>query len=741
LKRFKLIPAILLLAVLSHSQTQTVIGPGLFGQDLFDYLVTNYKTTSTLGYTDARDTMYSVIDIHDDSLLTCVYTGFTIALNPSLDPSTDAYQKGINCEHTWPQSMGADVEPQKSDMHHLFPCKDNVNSSRGNDPYAEIPDQDTDKWSRLDYYQTTIPTEYIDEYAEKENDAPQSFEPREDHKGDAARAMFYFNAIYRDVADTNFWNVQKDVLLQWHYLDPVDQQEYDRSNQIGTYQDNIANPFVLDSTLARRIWLYSESDEETKIIAHYMPWYQAPSVSGYWGWHWTMNHFNPNSIDAEGHREIASQYYPLTGPYDSQDDDILEYQVLLMKLSGIDGVTIDWYGIEDFYDYAINNQSTQALFNFIEMAKLSFSICYEDQTIGHMVDGGHINTNDVYTHGQDVMLYLQDNWFTTDSYLKLSDQPVLLTFGPQYYHSSNEWDTLFSVLDVEPAFFTLDNQLAPVSVGAFPWPPMWASVGGVLSETALNNYLSNFYQAAQSWEYLCASAFPAFHDIYQQAGLGFSYGYLDPQNGETFRNTLYTALENDPEIIQIVTWNDYGEGTIVEPTVEFGYQYLEMIQDVKRDSIDTTFPYTYADLDIPLQLFELRKFFATDNEVNQLLDSVFTLIVTGDLVEAVTIIDSLNTVAGIDMNESIPSKLTLHQNYPNPFNPTTTIQYELPQRSDVQITIYDLLGKAVLTLVSETQAAGYSSVQWDATNIPSGMYFYQIRAGDFVQTKKMVLLK
>ena len=162
--------------------------------------------------------------------------------------------------------------------------------------------------------------------------------------------------------------------------------------------------------------------------------------------------------------------------------------------------------------------------------------------------------------------------------------------------------------------------------------------------------------------------------------------------------------------------------------------------------IDTTFPYTYADLEIPLQLFELRKFFATDNEVNLLLDSVFALIVADDLVEAVTIIDSLNTVAGIDKNENIPSKLTLNQNFPNPFNPVTTIQYQLPERSDVQITIYDLLGREVTMLVSETQEAGYKAVQWDAINdqgqqVGAGLYFFQIKAGSFVQTKKMILLK
>jgi len=92
-------------------------------------------------------------------------------------------------------------------------------------------------------------------------------------------------------------------------------------------------------------------------------------------------------------------------------------------------------------------------------------------------------------------------------------------------------------------------------------------------------------------------------------------------------------------------------------------------------------------------------------------------------------------------NGLLPHEYSLSQNYPNPFNPVTTIQYSLPQRSDVQITIYDLLGKEVITLISETQDAGYKSIQWNASNVPSGMYFYQIKAGTYVQTKKMVLLK
>ena len=248
---------VLLALIISSGMSQTVIGEGLTGQELWDYVVTNYKTTTTLGYTNARDTMYAVIDLKEGNQLTGVYSGYTITLEDGVDPSTNSYEQGINCEHTFPQSMGAGDEPQKSDIHHLFPCKSNINSSRGNDPYAEIPDGDTEKWYRNDYYQTEIPTEYIEEYAEKYNPsdpAEERFEPREDHKGNAARAVFYFYSIYNDVADNNFWEIQKETLLNWHYYDSTDEIETERTWKIAEYQDGLPNPFVLDSTLARRIW-------------------------------------------------------------------------------------------------------------------------------------------------------------------------------------------------------------------------------------------------------------------------------------------------------------------------------------------------------------------------------------------------------------------------------------------------------------------------------------------------------
>jgi len=103
-------------------------------------------------------------------------------------------------------------------------------------------------------------------------------------------------------------------------------------------------------------------------------------------------------------------------------------------------------------------------------------------------------------------------------------------------------------------------------------------------------------------------------------------------------------------------------------------------------------------------------------------------------------------VLGIGDEAGIPESYALYQNYPNPFNPITTLRYDLPENSFVRITIYDLLGRKVKTLITQTQEAGFKSIIWNATNdngklVSAGVYLYQIRAGEYVQTKKMLLLK
>jgi hypothetical protein len=108
--------------------------------------------------------------------------------------------------------------------------------------------------------------------------------------------------------------------------------------------------------------------------------------------------------------------------------------------------------------------------------------------------------------------------------------------------------------------------------------------------------------------------------------------------------------------------------------------------------------------------------------------------------------ESLHPITSVDEeqasnNNSIVKSFDLYQNYPNPFNPKTTIKYQVPRLSFVTIKVYDVLGNEIATLVNEEKSLGNSKLEFSGTNLPSGIYFYRLQAGDFIKTKKMILLK
>jgi len=232
--------ALFLLPMLIQAQIHTPVFPDLTDDELLIAVQEEFLPENVLDFGMARDTMFSIIYNINDSLMG-VYSGHTIYLDPTEDPTQAAFMggasNGINTEHTYPRSKGAENGNAESDMHHLFP----TNS--------------TDIWFRNNQSQTNIPSSnIIDEFSESRNG---SFEPREEHKGNVARAVFYFYTMYRNQAnnaDPNFFNIQRATLLRWHQEDPVDLKEFDRTFQIASYQSNKPNPFVLDTLLAYRIY-------------------------------------------------------------------------------------------------------------------------------------------------------------------------------------------------------------------------------------------------------------------------------------------------------------------------------------------------------------------------------------------------------------------------------------------------------------------------------------------------------
>jgi hypothetical protein len=331
-----------------------------------------------------------------------------------------------------------------------------------------------------------------------------------------------------------------------------------------------------------------------RILAHYMPWYAAKPFSQAWGWHWTMGTFDPEGKYG-GPATLASHYRPIIGPYDSGDPNVLEYHTLLMKLAGIDGVVIDWYGTVDYLDYALNHRNCVLFVDQAAKAGLEFAICYEDQTIPKLVAAGRLESGKRLEHARRELRWVRENWCAKISYLKLGGRPVLLSFGHDGLNDP-EWE---QVVGAGPDAFAYlsEHQRRKGAAGAFDWPIPQI---GPKAQDEIN-------KRATHWPVGMAVAYPRFHDIYEEAKVHPSWGKIDDDHGKTFVSTLEKALRSGLPFVQISTWNDWGEGTMIEPSVEFGSRDLEVVQRLRRQFVDSDFAGKAEDLRLPYRLYLLRK--------------------------------------------------------------------------------------------------------------------------------------
>lgn len=228
--------------------------PELEAEALNVKLVETFTPTSVIDYAFARDTLFLKIDAVNRNL-SCIYTGLTLPIPEGSDPTQAVFlngdNNGINTEHTFPLSLGTENTPAESDMHHLFPSRVKTNGDRANLRYGESPDHITNKWYRDVVELNSKPTTDVDAYSELQSN--NLFEPRESVKGDIARAMFYIFTIYKPFVSEDYFTNQKSVLCDWHFADPVDEKEWQRTKNIAKYQGN-ENPFVLDCSVAQRLY-------------------------------------------------------------------------------------------------------------------------------------------------------------------------------------------------------------------------------------------------------------------------------------------------------------------------------------------------------------------------------------------------------------------------------------------------------------------------------------------------------
>ncbi len=263
----------LLLTTFSTAIYGQSIFPTLDGQELIDSVKAAYKPSSVpSSSTDYEDIIFGEIYKDAQDSLYGVYTDLRIYIGTTSNPSSPAGSAGFNIEHTWPKRFGAGGGNANKDMHHLTPVKSSVNNARGNYPFAEIDNADADTWYWKDFT-TSSPFGDLGLWSRRNKD-DEFFEPRDAHKGNIARAMFYFYTMYKDDVDDSedplFFDKHIPVLYQWHIDDPADSAEVARTWLIAAHQSGKPNPYVLDATLGIRAY-YPDSLATFPLISGFSP--------------------------------------------------------------------------------------------------------------------------------------------------------------------------------------------------------------------------------------------------------------------------------------------------------------------------------------------------------------------------------------------------------------------------------------------------------------------------------------
>lgn len=779
------------------------IFPGLTGAELIDSLQAHYSpdpAIDNLNYDACRDTMYAVIDNHNLQLED-VYTGYTIDLDPATsgDPSTYAYNHGINAEHTWPQSMFDSDEPLRSDMHHLFPCWDVANSTRNNYPFAEIDDNLTTTWLYNGTTTHVMPPEDVrDQYSEYWNAAgtDDRFEVREVQKGNTARAVFYFWMVYHDhpsiVNDASdnqgYFDEMKDDMLLWHEADPPDSLEIARSHLIAEYQGN-DNPFVLDTTLVRRAYFPGTVDSEPPLVTISLPEEGGLLINGSPApFAWTA--------------EDASPLYSIL--LDWSGDEGATWS----SIDSLDGAaeTFDWLVPSEYHPWSrvrvtavdlYGNAGADTVACFLapdSLSRLSYPGMYWSMmALPLNPENGRVDS----LFGDD--LSGDASFVTWDASRDDYNETDSLRIARGYWVATEAQDTL--TMTGTPATWGFGQSLAQgwnLAANSLPAPIPRDSlvfVRGTLNKT--------YHEALDAGWIL-----PGFYDFYP-----LDNRYVATDMLYTWRAyQLYATLDDITLLVRPPhgTWEDPEPGTPLDDWklilgINHGrFGHPDTVASIGTDSRATVGFDTLYDRIAPpnppgddwqrvlfvrhdwlpgdsLYLRDVRPPLTAPDDsaswefvvrgqgavmdslyfpgVEALIDSGYSVTLfpeqgngidigpgfaysvdgTEDRGFRITVRREDTAVA--DAPTAQPLDFAIEAAWPNPFNERVSVRYSLPQSAEVQLAVYDILGRRVATLQQGRLAAGRHTVSWNAQGVASGVYFLRLNSAGQTRLRKVVLVR
>lgn len=800
---------------------------------------------NALGYDGARTKMFSLIDDYNSNdNIECVYTG-RIVVTSSIPSATGT--QSMNTEHTWPQSMFGSSNPMVSDLHHLYPTDATANNRRSNYPFGIVSGSPT--WENAGSKLGTLTT------------GGTGFEPRDVHKGNVARSMFYFVTRYKG-SNANYGgfysSVQDAVFRKWNKSDPVDSHEMTRNNSIETYQGN-RNPFIDHPEFADRIHDFINSSDRVAApkfsVSSTNLKFGSRTVGQSYSWMVKLGNTGTSNLTVSSITSDNAKFVIENSPTSISTGVVDSFKVIYTPTSSVEIPAGKLTVASNAGSYQINlNSSENGDFNNNGSAT--------GQTGSGTPETGTTNPPSTLSFSSIQSTFLDVSWFEPSGYVT-SDNDFIVLVSTTSFPSAPTGSINSAVPNVN--FSLATPQLGSSGKLVFKGDATSFTLTGLVASTTY--YVSVFtVQGESSYSTALESSITtsetstgggniAYGQDFEGWSSGASYtDYLIPGTigtGDWKVTNGYKATgttSGDGFLISgasTVRLRNAANSAVTSPYISEGigditFKYrqwdgapsLDMFVETSPDAVNWTTIETVAGFtstsvtsynksvqdqsakyfrvrnsggerlmidDIQISVYgsvtpvELTSFTAqstgsgvkllwsTATETNNFgfdveksadnlvfskvgfvdgngttsiphnyefvddgqLSSVWYRLKQIDTDSNFTFSDTVYFSGGSSNVENLPGNKSFRilGNYPNPFNPGTEISYQLSVNSFVTLKVFDLLGREITTLENIQKNPGKYDIHFDATKLTAGIYIYQLRAGNIIETRKMMLVK
>ncbi len=382
-----------------------------------------------------------------------------------------------------------------------------------------------------------------------------------------------------------------------------------------------------------------------EVYAHFLTWFKTREFSGRWEmWNsdYKQSPHNPDVLLYNGRRDLAVTSHPLTGPYDSSDPDILEYQFLLMKLSGIDGIIVDWDG-RRINPY--RHECLMTLLPYLERYKIKLMLCFEEWC-GYWPKGTFQERAQEVKAAQDELLWMIHTFVDQPFYGTVNGKKPILVFRkiPDQWFTPAEWGQIASILTKDSLTLIFDpgayQAFGKIVGGKYFWVGDFDPQTNSADLDWCKQMYSNFFRVKNERikkELVFGGVSPGFDDS-PVWGWGTGARKAPRYRGQRFDLTWTLSVENKADVIQVITWNDWNEGTQIEPCDAFGYQYLEMNKKYAAKYKGETDTVPNEALRIPFKIYTARKADFSDGD---LLNTISRCLLEGKYSKAIQLSEPL----------------------------------------------------------------------------------------------------